>query len=100
VDRRVVEAVMSKDVEVGGHDLARHQRQFDREIEHRAIPIGETRPRVVGHHVLNQLLAVGMILDLDPEVLRVGSRSVVAAVGPRDRGGDHLALDSAQTASS
>jgi hypothetical protein len=86
------------------------------EIEHGAIGHAEVGLPVVGHGGASELVGAGgrrrprlasldpfvvkrclfLLFDLGPEIVAVGACSVVAVVGPRDRGSDHLALDATQ----
>ena len=86
VDGTVVEAELAQAVDVGRGYGVRRSCQLDGVVTQSTIDVGKLGLRVIGLDLLDPF----GIVDLSPEVVGVGLRSVDAAVGLRDDDGEHL----------
>jgi hypothetical protein len=92
VDGAIVEAMTSQNIKVGFADAAGRLGQLDGIVAKSAVGRGEVGGRVINFDGLDE----GVVLDLGPEVLRVGERSVMAIVDAGDNGGNEFAVKAAQ----
>jgi hypothetical protein len=88
MDGAVIEADGAEAFDVGVGDGSRVVRQLHRVVAEGAILFAQPCLRIVSGDLLGPL----WIIDLGPEVRRVGQRSVMAAVGGRHDDGQHLPL--------
>jgi hypothetical protein len=92
VDRAVGQPHRSQPINVGLGDGPRRAGQLDRVVAQRPID----RIEWCGGVIFLNRVYVPLILDLSPEVIRVGLDSVVTVVGTRNDDGEHLTLRSGQ----
>lgn len=88
----VVESYLTQSLNVMLPHAGQVPGQPHREVEHPPVRLGQHGPPVVGLRRRDQRFAALEILNLGPEVLAVGLRSVMAVIDARHHGGDELAL--------
>jgi len=92
IDRPVGQPLSPKPVDVGLAHQPGCSRQLDGVVTQGAIDPVERGRSVILFHRIDETL----ILDLDPEVIRMGLDSVVTVIGTRDDHREHLPLGAGQ----